>query len=159
MDKSHTDSDSYLKCSFASRNWSWPNCMKPACWRILLCKICMCRKRQHMRQLCLLVQKNLVNNVIQSRLIVYIKDLSPGKVIILTLSISDTTTISWPMNHTHTHTTSEVKTTHSLLPGTCLWEYFSVLPLWGWVPPPLCDWPVGPGSVSPAAGVPGHKLP
>lgn len=35
---------SYLKCSLASENWSWPNCIKPTCWRILLCKICGYRK-------------------------------------------------------------------------------------------------------------------
>lgn len=29
----------HLKCSFASKNWSWPNWMNPACWRILLCNI------------------------------------------------------------------------------------------------------------------------
>lgn len=38
--------DSYLKCSFASWNWSSPNCMKPACWRILLCKICEFMKKE-----------------------------------------------------------------------------------------------------------------
>lgn len=46
-----SNSDSYLKCSFASRNCSWPNCIKPACWRILLCKICKCRKWQYIRLL------------------------------------------------------------------------------------------------------------
>lgn len=29
----------HLKCSTASENWSWPNWMNPACWRILLCNI------------------------------------------------------------------------------------------------------------------------
>lgn len=39
-----TNTSNYLKSSLASRNWSWANCMNPACCRTLL--YITCRERQ-----------------------------------------------------------------------------------------------------------------
>lgn len=41
----------HLKCSFASKNWSWPNWMNPACWRILLCNIYNIKRENHQLKL------------------------------------------------------------------------------------------------------------
>lgn len=152
MNISRTQTQTYLKCSFASWNWSWPNCMKPACCRIRLCKICASRKGQKMRKSCLSLEKNTNDQVNQLSFTFYIK-------VQLSLLYHKTSIFIWPLTQMLHISHKKPKKTRCLLPGTSLWEYFSVLPLWGWAPPPLCDLPVGPGSVSQVAVVPGYTLP
>lgn len=90
MNISRTQTQTYLKCSFASWNWSWPNCMKPACCRIRLCKICASRKGQKMRKSCLSLEKNTNDQVNQLSFTFYIK-------VQLSLLYHKTSIFIWPL--------------------------------------------------------------